>query len=574
MSAVDTPAYEWKDLDWRAIERRTFKLQKRIYRASSRGAVQVVHKLQRLLMASWSAKCLAVRKVTQDNRGKRTAGVDGVKNLSPTNRMRLGGLLDLRAPAKPARRVWIPKPGTGEKRGLAIPVIRDRAPQSIVKLALEPEWEAQFEANSYGFRPGRSAHDAQAAIFTAIRLKPKFVLDADIAKCYDRINHAALLGKLQTFPTLRRAVKGWLDAGIMDRRELFPTSDGVPQGGCASPLLANVALHGLETAVTAAFPKTKTVAGRTVDPWRPIVIRYADDLVVLHEDRGVIDETRRIIETWLKGIGLELKPSKTRITHTLTATDGQVGFDFLGWNVRQHPVGRTHSGKKAGGQRLGFKTIITPSKDAQQRHQAHLADVIRHHQAVTQAALIGKLNPVIRGWVNYHATGVAKSIFAKMDALTFAKLLRWAKRRHPTKPAGWVTEHYWHHKSGPRWNFSVTDGPQLCMHKKRAIVRHIKVRGRKSPYDGDWAYWGERLGRYPDLPAEEARLLKRQQGRCSWCGLHLTSEDRREIDHIQSLARGGDDVSSNRQLLHGHCHDAKTARDNARATEVPMTEAG
>jgi len=235
MSAMEASAYEWKDLDWRAIERQTFKLQKRIYRASSRGDVRAVHKLQRLLMASWSAKCLAVRKVTQDNRGKRTAGVDGVKSLSPTNRLRLVGLLDLTATAKPARRIWIPKPGTTEKRGLAIPVMRDRATQALVKLALEPEWEARFEPNSYGFRPGRCAQDAQAAIFSAICRKPKFVLDADIAKCYDRINHTALLNKLHTFPTLRRAIQGWLDAGVMDGAEMFSTTEGVPQGGVHTP---------------------------------------------------------------------------------------------------------------------------------------------------------------------------------------------------------------------------------------------------------------------------------------------------------------------------------------------------
>ncbi len=573
MSAMEASAYEGKDLDGRAIERQTFTLQKRMYRASSRGDVRAVHTLQRLLMAAWSAQCLAVRKVTQDNRGKRTAGVDGVKSLSPTNRLRLVGLLDLTATAKPARRIWIPKPGTTEKRGLAIPVMRDRATQALVKRALEPEWEARFEPNSYGFRPGRCAQDAQAAIFSAMCRKPKFVLDADIATWYDRINHTALLNKLHTFPTLRRAIQGWLDAGVMDGTEMFSTTEGVPQGGVASPLLANVALHGLETAVTAAFPKTKVVNGRTVDPWRPTIIRYADDLVILHEDKDVIAKAQEITATWLATMGLELKPSKTRITHTLTETDGQVGFDFLGWQRRQHPVGRTHSGKKASGERLGFKTIITPSKDAQRRHQDRLADVIDHHQTATQAVLIGALTPVIRGWVNDHSTCVAKAIFSKMSALTFAKLLSWAKRRHPTKSAGWVTEKYWHHTSGPTWNFAVTKGPQLFVHNKRAIVRHIKVRGTKSPFDGDWAYWGERLGRYPSLPAEEAHLLKRQHGRCVWCGLHFRSEDRREIDHIQPLSLGGHDVSHNRQLLHGHCHDAKTARDDSPAAEVPMTKA-
>jgi len=231
MSAVVTPAYEWSDLDWKAIERRVYKLQKRIYKASARGDVKAIHKLQRLLMTSWSARCLAVRRVTQDNRGKKTAGVDGVKSLPPHNRLRLVTILTLTTLPKPTRRVWIDKPGTTEKRGLGIPVMRDRATQALAKLALEPEWESRFEPNSYGFRPGRSCHDAIGAIFTSIRLKAKFVLDADLAKCFDRIDHQALLTKLQTYPTLRRAIKGWLKAGVMDGLDVTPTTRGTPQGG-------------------------------------------------------------------------------------------------------------------------------------------------------------------------------------------------------------------------------------------------------------------------------------------------------------------------------------------------------
>jgi RNA-directed DNA polymerase len=178
--------YEWSDLAWPTVERRIFKLQKRIYQASQRGDRRTVHKLQRLLLTSWSAKCLAVRKVTQDNRGKKTAGVDGMKNLPPTGRLRLVTLLNITAKPRPTRRVWIPKPGTDERRALGIPVLHDRAAQALVKLALEPEWEAHFEPNSYGFRPGRSAHDAQAALFNATRYMNKYVLDADIAKCFDQ----------------------------------------------------------------------------------------------------------------------------------------------------------------------------------------------------------------------------------------------------------------------------------------------------------------------------------------------------------------------------------------------------
>src|SRR6266545_149444 len=328
MSTTPASVYEWNDLPWKTIEQRVFKLQKRIYRASQRGDQPTVHKLQRLLMKSWSAKCVAVRKVTQDNQGKKTAGVDGVKALTPPQRQHLVQTLQLTEQALPTRRVWIPKPNSTEKRPLGIPTIRTRAEQTLVKLALEPEWEARFEPNSYGFRPGRSCHDAIAAIFTAIKHKAKYVLDADIAACFDRIDHAALLEKLRTFPALRRAIKRWLGAGVMDGGRLFPTDEGTPQGGAISPLLANVALHGLEAPLRASFPHRF----RGHSNWKPLVVRYADDFVVLHEDLAVIERAQQVANAWLAGMGLELKTSKTRIAHTFLEHGGRIGFDFLGFH--------------------------------------------------------------------------------------------------------------------------------------------------------------------------------------------------------------------------------------------------
>src|SRR4028118_435030 len=237
---------EWNQVNWRKLERKVFKLQKRIYRASQRGDVKALRKLQKMLMKSWSARALAVRRVTQDNQGKKTAGVDGFKSLTPKQRLDLANKLHLGTKASPTRRVWIPKPGTEEKRPLGIPTMKDRALQALVKLALEPEWEAQFEPNSYGFRPGRSCQDAIEAIFNAIRFKASYVLDADIAKCFDRIDHKALLRKLNTSPTIRRQIRAWLKAGVMDEMQYFDTSEGTPQGGVISPLLANIALHGME----------------------------------------------------------------------------------------------------------------------------------------------------------------------------------------------------------------------------------------------------------------------------------------------------------------------------------------
>jgi RNA-directed DNA polymerase len=284
MDTVGQPMYEWNTLPWKTIEREVFKLQTRIYQASQRGEVKTVHKLQRLLVKSWYACLFAVRRVTQDNQGKKTAGVDGVKNLSPTHRLALAEKLKrdpLDPKAQPTRRVWIPKPGKNEHRALGIPVMEDRARQALVKMALEPEWEAKFEPNSYGFRPGRSCQDAVAAVFDSIKQKAKYVLDADIAKCFDRINHNALVQKLNTFPKLRRVVKAWLQAGVMDNGTLFPTATGTPQGGVASPLLANIALHGLETTLVEHLSRR---TGKTRSKVAPTVIRYADDFV-RHEAR-------------------------------------------------------------------------------------------------------------------------------------------------------------------------------------------------------------------------------------------------------------------------------------------------
>lgn len=376
---------EWHSINWRKLERSVYKLQKRIYQASARGDVKAYRRLQKTLMKSWSARALSVRRVTQDNQGKKTAGVDGVESLTPNLRLELTGSLNLGSKVSPTRRVWIPKPGTEEKRPLGIPTMKDRALQALVKLALEPEWEARFEPNSYGFRPGRSCHDAVGAIFfLAISQKPKFVLDADISKCFDRIDQEALLRKLNTSPTIRRQVRAWLKAGVMDGKQLFPTSEGTPQGGVISPLLANIALHGMEERIK-DFVETldlKRSCGKyqlTIRDKRDSVqlIRYADDFVILHKDITVVQRCQQTIAEWLEGMGLELKPSKTRLTHTLNQYEQEKpGFDFLGFTVQQFPVGKYHS-------KQGFKTIITPSKQKQKVHYKKslgLLKLIRQHR--------------------------------------------------------------------------------------------------------------------------------------------------------------------------------------------------
>ncbi len=550
---------EWNNVDWRKAEIRTFKLSKRIFQASERGDVKAVRKLQKTLIRSWSARLLAVRKVTQDNQGKKTAGVDGIKSLSPKARMNLTNNLRITGKVRPARRVMIPKPNSDEKRPLGIPTMYDRALQTLVKQALEPEWEGKFEPNSYGFRPGRSCHDAIGAIFNSIRYKAKYVLDADISKCFDRINHKALLKKVNTYPTLSRLLRQWLKAGYIDQgNNFFPTNKGTPQGGTISPVLANIALHGMEGRVKEF---ARTLKGVKRDNEKALsLIRYADDFVIIHEDLGVIKSCQQIIEEWLSDIGLELKPEKTRLTHTLIKTEGTVGFEFLGFHIQQHKVGNYRIARNTNKEILGFNTIITPLKKCIKAHLSKIGKVIDTHKTAPQAALISKLNPIIRGWSNYYSTVVSKETFSKLDYLVYQKLRAWAKYRGK----GSINKgKYWRKVEDQNWCFSTEDGLKLRTHSETPIIRHIKVKGESSPYNGDWKYWSKRKGEYPGTPTRVAKLLKRQKGICPHCGLYFTDTDIIEVDHIMPTSLGGKDAYDNLQLLHRHCHDTKTVSDGS-----------
>lgn len=563
--------YQWKDLPWKKMEKCVYKLQKRIYKASSRGDVKAVRKLQKTLMRSWSAKCLAVRRVTQENQGKKTAGVDGIKALSPEARINLVRRMKLTGKSKPTRRVWIPKPN-GEKRPLGIPTMSDRALQSLVKLALEPEWEARFEPNSYGFRPGRSAHDAIEAIFKAIRQKPKYVLDADIAKCFDKINHDALLSKINTFPIVRRQIKTWLKSGAIDSNKFVETSEGTPQGGVISPLLANIALHGMEERLN-EFAKTldmRNAKGHQTS-WENKVsslslIRYADDFVVLHEDITVIHRCQQIITEWLQDMGLELKPSKTKVSHTLEKYEDNLGFNFLGFHIRQYRTGMFRSARNQKGEPLGFKTLIMPSAESRQEHRLNIGKVIDSHKHTKQIELIQKLNPIITGWANYYSTVVSKEIFSKMDNDIYLKLRAWAKHRCPNTNASEISNKYWHKVGKDNWSFCTNEGTKLNKHDETEIKNHIKVQNSKSPYDGDWVYWSSRMGKHPEVSKQLATLLKKQKGKCNHCGLNFKHEDLIEIDHIIPKSKGGKNQYDNLQALHRHCHDIKTASDGSNGT--------
>lgn len=570
----------WKTINWTRVQRYVFKLQKRIYQAAKSGQNAKARRLQRLLVKSHYARLLAVRQVTQDNQGKKTAGVDGVVAISPKQRWELTEEIKGSFKAKPLRRVWIPKPGRNEKRPLGIPTIRDRAKQALVKSALEPEWESRFESMSYGFRPGRSTQDAIARIHQSINKDEYYVLDADIAKCFDRINHEHLLSKIHCPHNLKRNLKQWLKAGVMDNGVYEVTKTGTPQGGVISPLLANIALDGMERLVKRMFPNKRGTN-------RVNLIRYADDFVVISKDLEIIEQCKSAIPKWLETIGLEIKPEKTRICHTLKTIEyknkiEQPGFDFLGFNIRQYPVGKYKSGKTGGAksQLIGHKTLIKPSTKAVKAHTEVIKGVIKKHKTAPQSALISKLNPIIKGWSNYYSGVVSSETFIKLDYIIWQQLRAWTVSRCDRASYEKLSNYF---RPGTvqlsngkerteSWMFKTKDGLHLYKHNWTPIVRHTPVRPDATPYDGNWTYWATRRGKAIDTPTRVAKLLKKQKGKCNWCGQYFTSTDLIEVDHIQPRSQGGKDEYKNLQLLHRHCHDDKTALDESSAVSLTMEQ--
>ncbi len=569
----------WEDIDWAKCSVKVFRLQRKIYTASRCGDVKQVRQLQKLLRMSWSAKALAIRKVTQDNQGRKTAGVDGVKALTPSERFSLISNLKINGKSSPTRRVWIPKPGKDEKRPLGIPTMIDRAKQALIKLTLEPEWEAKFEPNSYGFRPGRCCQDAITHIKLVILLKAKYVLDADIAKCFDRINHSKLLDKLGIQGRVRQQIKAWLTSGVMEKRVFERTEQGTPQGGVISPLLANIALDGLQDKLNQYAVTLKHLrypGGKKCNRKGRIesltYIRYADDFVIFHKDKMVVEHCKQLVTEWLAAWGLKLKPNKTRIAHTLNANwseDGMAGFDFLGFHIRQYTRGKHRSDfnnnpKKP--QPLGFDTLITPSSEKVKQHYDKCAKIIDLHKHKSQTELITKLNPIIRGWTNYYRYSDIKTvgITSKLDQLLYVKLRSWGRYRTGSLSA--ARKKYWTTQGNRNWVFATrqdNNSLQLFQHNEVecSSISYVKVKGDSSPYDGRAKYWSTRRGKYPETPKRLALLLKRQKGKCKLCGLHFREDDLIEIDHIIPKAVGGKDKYDNLQALHRHCHDVKTKDD-------------
>lgn len=322
----------------------------------------------------------------------------------------------------------------------------------------------------------------------------------------------------------------------------------------------------MEQYIRNAYPKKEVWKnGKRIGFTKPAhFIRYADDFVILHEDLTVVQECQRLIGEWLTHMGLELKASKTRLTHTLHEHEGNVGFDFLGFTVRQYPVGKYQSGQNTMKQPLGFKTHITPNEKGMERHREKLKKIVKVHRASTQEKLIEELNPVIRGWSNYYSTVVSSHHFSKLDNWMYQTLHNWAVHRHAKKSPHWIMGKYWLIDQGGGWRFAARSGKavrKISRHRETPIKRHIKVQNNRSPYDGDWVYWSTRMGTHPETNKRMSFLLKRQKGKCPHCKLFFKVGDMMEVDHTTPRSQGGKDEYQNLQLLHRHCHDTKTAQE-------------
>ena len=547
MTAVATPAgavsrnpVDWHAINWQKAHTIVRRLQARIVQATQAGRWGKVQALQRLLTHAFSAKVLAVKRVTE-NQGKRTPGVDGVLWDTPEHKAQAVSTLRQQGyRTLPLRRVYIPKSSGTGTRPLSIPCMQDRAMQALYLLALDPIAETLAEPNSYGFRLERSTADAldQCHRVLSQRRSAQWILEGDIRACFDSFAHDWLLAHI---PLERAMLQKWLKAGFMDKHLLLPTEAGVPQGGVISPVIMNLALTGLERHIHAAFPAYQGAHRTQVH-----VIRFADDFVITGRSKDVLEQdVRPLVEQFLAERGLELSQEKTRITNI------EEGFDFLGTQVRKY-----HG-----------KLLCTPAKKNVRTFLETIRGIVKGHKQAITGNLILQLNPVIRGWAQYHQHGASKRTFAYVDHQIFTLLWQWARRRHPHHSLAWIREKYFRSEEGNNWVFfgQVTrpDGTFQDVRLFRAssvpIRRHTKIKGEANPYDPQWepyfeARLGIRMARNVRGRRSLLRLWKEQEGLCAVCHQRLTQLTGWHAHHIVWRTHGGSDRAENRVLLHPNCH--------------------
>jgi len=492
------------------------------------------------MLKSRSNALVSVRRVTQVNQGKKTPGVDKLVVKTPEARGKLVDEVTKYQPwrAKPTRRVYIPK-ANGKKRPLGIPTIADRALQAMVKNALEPCWEAQFEGSSYGFRPGRGCHDAIQKIYLLARPNKtkKWVIDADIKGAFDNIDHEHLLETIGTFPA-KELIRQWLKAGYMEENRTYPTEAGTPQGGVISPLLANIALHGMEEALGVKYNNRGEIQSKRA------VVRYADDFVVFCESKEDAEVAEEELTVWLAKRGLTLSEEKTRIIH-LTE-----GFDFLSFNIRQYEVNGT---------RTGYKLLIKPSKQAIANIRKKLRNEWKQLKAAPIGVIIRRLNPIIRGWANYFRIAVASKTFSDLDNWMFQKEVQHVKWKHPKKPKKWTQAKYWGRlikNRNDNWVFG--DGTHyLWKFRWTDIERHVLVKGTASPDDPKLQeYWWERnKDKTENLTQREIKIAKGQNNICPVCRETLFNGEEIETHHRAMKNKRGPENEDDCLLVHLYCHD-------------------
>jgi RNA-directed DNA polymerase len=530
---------DWHSTDWQKVNQNVRRLQARIVKATQEKRWNKVTALQHLLTHSLSGKLFAVKQVTE-NSGKRTSGVDKItwetpeKKITAVHRLKSRGYKPL-----PLKRVYIPKEH-GKTRPLGIPTMKDRAMQALYLLALDPVAETTADPNSYGFRKNRSTADAIGQCFTALahQDRAQWILEGDIFGCFDNINHEWLL---QNVPMNKAILRKWLKAGYLDKNVFNRTEEGTPQGGIISPVLANLVLDKLETELRNCFPKQKKKTDKSVN-----FVRYADDFIITGKTKELLEmEVKPLVENFLNERGLELSAEKTKVTNIAD------GFDFLGQNVRKYKG----------------KMLVKPSKKNIHSFIEKVRNIIRRHQTATAGNLIGLLNPVIRGWANYHSQVVSSEVFGAMDNAIFKALWQWSKRRHPNKNRFWIKDKYFTTQGGNRWTFygQVTDkeGKPKKLHLFRAssvpIKRHIKVRGEANPYAVEWeTYFEQRLDVQMEANLQGYKRLlslwREQNGICPVCDEKITKITGWHSHHLVYRVHGGADGNNNRVLLHPNCH--------------------